>query len=108
MTKRRTDAAQTIVSAGERVFQPSPSRVRRGFSDVGKADWLAYGGLALVAFAVFFYGIGDYGIINGNESLYVESAREMALTGQWAVPSLNGLPYLENRCCSSGCSRCSA
>ncbi|MBP9712999.1 MAG: glycosyltransferase family 39 protein [Sterolibacterium sp.] len=57
--------------------------------------WLGYAAITLLAYTRFFVGIGDYGIINGNESLYVESAREMALSGDWAIPTLNGLPYLE-------------
>jgi len=56
---------------------------------------LGYAGLFLLALYSFFYGLGDYGIINGNEALYVESAREMVISGQWAIPTLNGLPYLE-------------
>ena len=58
-------------------------------------DHLGYSGLVVLSLWALFYGLGDYGIINGNESLYVESAREMALSGNWAVPTLNGLPYLE-------------
>lgn len=58
-------------------------------------ELMGYAGLLGIALWVFFYGVGDYGIVNGNESLYVESAREMALSGEWAVPTLNGLPYLE-------------
>ncbi len=58
-------------------------------------DYLGYAGLGVLSLLVFVYGLGDYGIVNGNESLYVESAREMALSREWAVPTLNGLPYLE-------------
>lgn len=59
------------------------------------SDLAAYAGLALLAFAILFHGIGDIGILDGNESLYVEAAREMLQTGDWAVPTLDGLPYLE-------------
>lgn len=58
-------------------------------------DRLSYSGLAVLSLVAFFYGLGNYGIINGNESLYVEAAREMALSGEWAIPTLDGLPYLE-------------
>ncbi|MCX7175894.1 MAG: glycosyltransferase family 39 protein [Proteobacteria bacterium] len=58
-------------------------------------DQLGYTGLFVLSLYSFFYGMGDYGIINGNEALYVESAREMVLSEQWAIPTLNGLPYLE-------------
>lgn len=56
---------------------------------------LSYAGVALVSLYAFLYGTGDVGILDGNEALYVESAREMALTHALAVPTLNGLPYLE-------------
>lgn len=69
------------------------SSLRQRYEAYG--PWLGYIAIALLCYVQFFAGIGDYGIINGNESLYVESAREMAQTGQWAVPTLNGLPYLE-------------
>lgn len=58
-------------------------------------DRLGYLGLLAFACVAFFVGLGDHGILNGNESLYVEAAREMALSGEWAVPTQNGLPYLE-------------
>ena len=53
--------------------------------------------LGLVAIAVgnILFGLSDHGFLNGDESLYVESAREMLQTGNWVVPTLNGLPYLE-------------
>ncbi|MDD5247422.1 MAG: glycosyltransferase family 39 protein [Rhodocyclaceae bacterium] len=58
-------------------------------------DLLGYFGLIAIALWTCLYGLGSYGILNGNESLYVESAREMAQSKEWAVPTLNGLPYLE-------------
>ena len=58
-------------------------------------EYVGYSGLLLLAIQTFFYPLNVHGIVNGNESLYVESAREMALTGEWAIPTLNGLPYLE-------------
>lgn len=68
-------------------------KCRRWF--VSHRTWLGYVAIALLCYIQFFIGIDHYGIINGNESLYVESAREMTLTRQWAIPTLNGLPYLE-------------
>lgn len=58
-------------------------------------DYLALTGLAVISGLIVFFGLGDYGIINGNESLYIESAREMLSSGDLVVPTLNGLPYLE-------------
>jgi 4-amino-4-deoxy-L-arabinose transferase-like glycosyltransferase len=51
--------------------------------------------LLLFSMVVIFYRLGDPGIINASESLYIESSREMLISGQLAIPTLNGLPYLE-------------
>lgn len=51
--------------------------------------------LAVIAALVLFLDLGSHGILNGNESLYLESAREMLLSGAVAVPTLNDLPYIE-------------
>lgn len=56
---------------------------------------LGFSGLCVLTLFVVFYRLGDHGIINGSESLYVESAREMLLSRDFAIPTLNGLPYLE-------------
>lgn len=40
-------------------------------------------------------GLGHFGLLNGNEVLYAEIAREMLDTGDFVVPHLNGVPYLE-------------
>ena len=64
----------------------------------GQTEALHIGGaLGLTVLALFsiFYGLGGHGFINSNEALYVELAREMSETGHWAVPTLNGVPYLE-------------
>lgn len=56
-----------------------------------------WGGLGLLLLAAIDIGVGlaGYGILNGNECLYVEAAREMIDSGHWIVPQLNGLPYVE-------------
>lgn len=46
----------------------------------------------------FFYGLGSYGLLNNNEGLYSEIARELLLSSSlqdWIIPKLNGLPYIE-------------
>jgi 4-amino-4-deoxy-L-arabinose transferase-like glycosyltransferase len=58
-------------------------------------DMLGWVALASVSVPLLLVGLGDYGIVNGNEALYIESAREMLLSGNLAIPTLNGLPYLE-------------
>jgi hypothetical protein len=51
----------------------------------------------LFIFILFFYyyGLGTYGLLNNNEGLYAEIPREMLSTGQYIIPHLNGLPYIE-------------
>lgn len=78
-----------------RSFSPASCR---GFLDIqypGIAYACGLSALLAIAFLVMFYRLGEHGIINGNESLYIESAREMLLSGNLAIPTLNGLPYLE-------------
>lgn len=58
-------------------------------------DLAARAGLLLLCALMFMHGLGNHGFINGGEALFVESAREMVLSGEWAVPTLDGLPYLE-------------
>jgi 4-amino-4-deoxy-L-arabinose transferase-like glycosyltransferase len=52
---------------------------------------------ALAAVAGFFllYGLGAYGILNDNESLYALAASHMLAQGSFGVPMLNGVPYIE-------------
>jgi 4-amino-4-deoxy-L-arabinose transferase-like glycosyltransferase len=49
---------------------------------------------AAILFACF-YGIGGYPLLDDNEGLYGSIARDMLHSGQWVIPHLNGVPYLE-------------
>lgn len=51
--------------------------------------------LGLVVFVGCFYGIGSYSILDMNEGLYAEVAREMLMNNHWIIPHLNGVSYLE-------------
>lgn len=46
-------------------------------------------------FMTFYYGFASYAIENMNEGLYAQIPREMLLTGNYLVPHLNFVPYLE-------------
>jgi len=51
--------------------------------------------LGLVIFFAFFYGFASYAILNMNEGLYAEIPREMLLSGNYIIPHLNFVPYIE-------------
>jgi len=50
--------------------------------------------LCLLIAMAFFYGLGNYAIVDLNEGLYAEIAREIYY-GNWLIPHLNFVPYLE-------------
>jgi 4-amino-4-deoxy-L-arabinose transferase-like glycosyltransferase len=50
--------------------------------------------LALVA-AVWFVGLEHRALMHADEGRYSEIAREMAVSGDWLTPRLNGLKYFE-------------
>ncbi len=52
-------------------------------------DWAA---LALAA-AVFWVGLGSYGLVEPSDARYAEIAREMWLSGDWAFPRLLGIHH---------------
>jgi 4-amino-4-deoxy-L-arabinose transferase-like glycosyltransferase len=77
-----------------------PTRTSRPPLAAVVAGWFARRFLeraALVAVAGFFllYGLGAYGILNDNESLYALIAGDMLAHGTFGIPMLNGVPYLE-------------
>jgi 4-amino-4-deoxy-L-arabinose transferase-like glycosyltransferase len=51
--------------------------------------------LLLLISVNIFYGLGAYPLADNNEGLYAEIAREILQTGQWIIPHVNGVPYLE-------------
>lgn len=58
----------------------------------------AFFSVFLVPLFFFFYGLGGYGLLNNNEGLYAEIARELLTAStfeDWIIPKLNGVPYIE-------------
>jgi 4-amino-4-deoxy-L-arabinose transferase-like glycosyltransferase len=51
--------------------------------------------LGLYAAVVLLSGLGLLPLFGRDESLYGESAREMLASGDWVVPRVNGVPFLE-------------
>jgi 4-amino-4-deoxy-L-arabinose transferase-like glycosyltransferase len=51
--------------------------------------------LFICAYFGFFYGIGHYPLSDNNEGLYASIARDMFSSGNYLIPHLNGVPYIE-------------
>ncbi|CAN5743164.1 hypothetical protein BH11PSE12_BH11PSE12_04630 [soil metagenome] len=49
----------------------------------------------LLSLFSFLYDLGRYPLLDNNEGLYAEIAREMLETGNFIIPHLLGVPYLE-------------
>jgi len=58
-------------------------------------DIFAYAALGVMVFFSFFYGLGAYGLLNDNEGLYAEAAREMQQSHAYIIPTLDYVPYIE-------------
>jgi 4-amino-4-deoxy-L-arabinose transferase-like glycosyltransferase len=55
-----------------------------------------YGVFLVVAVGGYlFFGLGSYGLLDNNEGLYAEVAREMLETKSFVIPILDYVPYLE-------------
>ena len=52
---------------------------------------------ASVLVSAFFclYGLGGFALRDNNEGLYASIARAMLADGDWLIPHLNGVPYIE-------------
>jgi 4-amino-4-deoxy-L-arabinose transferase-like glycosyltransferase len=56
---------------------------------------LDYAFLAAVALFYLLFGLDAYGLLDNNEGLYAEIAREALERRSFAIPHLDGVPYLE-------------
>src|SRR4051795_9588897 len=56
-----------------------------------RADWVLLGVFAIV----WFSALGYRSLAKPDEGRYAEIAREMAVTGDWVTPRLNGIKYFE-------------
>ena len=60
-----------------------------------RSDRLAYCALALFAVVLWFATLSLRPLFNPDEGRYAEIPREMLASGDWAIPHLNGLLYIE-------------
>lgn len=49
------------------------------------------GWIVAIAIITLFWGIGDIGLIDETEPLFVEASRQMLLTGDWVTPYFDGV-----------------
>lgn len=61
----------------------------------GKSSIIFLVFLFLAAAISFFIGLAAYPLFDNNEGLYAEIPREMLLSGNFIIPHLNGVPYIE-------------
>ncbi len=78
------NAALKLDSGGADITHPSVrQRVREGILLAGFCVFL------------FFYGIGQFGLVGADEPRYAQVAREMMERHDWITPTLGGHPWLE-------------
>src|SRR2546428_13276021 len=58
-------------------------------------DHIVIAVLAVLSYALFFYGLGSIGLVGPDEPRYAAIAREMVLTGDYITPRLYGMPWFE-------------
>jgi 4-amino-4-deoxy-L-arabinose transferase-like glycosyltransferase len=55
-------------------------------------EWLLLAGFCIF---LFFYGLGQFGLVGADEPRYAQVAREMLERHDWITPTLGGRPWLE-------------
>src|SRR5437867_10079796 len=58
-------------------------------------DYIVLAVLAVLSYALFFYGLGNIGLVGPDEPRYAAIAREMLKTGDYITPRLYGMPWFE-------------
>jgi 4-amino-4-deoxy-L-arabinose transferase-like glycosyltransferase len=71
---------------------PGPQRLLAMLASLPRSAWWLIAAVLLVA---WFSGISARKLQHPDEGRYAEIAREMAVSGNWVTPRLNGLKYFE-------------
>jgi 4-amino-4-deoxy-L-arabinose transferase-like glycosyltransferase len=62
---------------------------------VNRRDWLGFAIWAAVCWIVVFWKLGAPALMDPDEAHYAELTREMLRAGNWMMPLLDGLPYID-------------
>lgn len=92
-----------VLLAGLRAHGRREQKARLGLPRFLPAPdvWRAFAAFMPVTVAVvlpaffFLYRLGSYPLLDNNEGLYAEVAREMLESGDFILPHLDGVPYVE-------------
>lgn len=69
-------------------------RVQKVFKNLSPGVLWGVSTLFLLGVA-FFFRLGGYALLDNNEGLYASIARDMWLSGDYIIPTANGVPYIE-------------
>jgi 4-amino-4-deoxy-L-arabinose transferase-like glycosyltransferase len=72
------------------------SQLTKGWKSQPRLAWLlSILWLALICWIAFLWNLGNIGLIDETEPLFVEAARQMTVTGDWITPYFNNTPRFD-------------